>query len=164
MKPLVALAAVTCSALAAPPFAQSSFAPVAIGADGVGEPSRGFTLFAPMASNDTHLLDNSGTIVHTWPGDFLPGNSVYLLPNGNLLKAIRNTNDPPLPGIAGGVREFDWAGNVVWQFDFTATHHDIAALPNGNVLIIVWETISAAEAVMRPVRITTGMSGGTIGS
>ena len=47
----------------------------------------GYTLFAPMYSTTTYLIDNYGRSVHTWESGYLPGNSAYLLRNGNLLRA-----------------------------------------------------------------------------
>jgi len=43
----------------------------------------------------------------------------------------------------GWLEEYDWSGNLVWEFDYaTATnmsHHDITPLPNGHVLLLVVE-------------------------
>jgi len=55
------------------------------------------------------------------------------------------------PGAGGRVQEFTWEGELVWDFQFPrekgVPHHDIRRLPNGNVLMIVWERKTAAEAV-----------------
>ena len=51
-------------------------------------------------------------------------------------------------GQGGRVQEFDWDGNLVWDFKFhddkRVAHHAICRLPNGNILLIVWE-IKTAE-------------------
>ena len=40
----------------------------------------GFTLFS--VHTKSYLIDNCGQVVHEWTSAFLPGNAVYLLPNG----------------------------------------------------------------------------------
>ena len=46
----------------------------------------GYILFAPMNDTTTFLIDKCGYVVHKWGGKYRPGLSVYLLPNGKLLK------------------------------------------------------------------------------
>jgi hypothetical protein len=49
------------------------------------------------------------------------------------------------------VQEYTWEGDLAWDFKFTndrqLPHHDITRLPNGNVLLIVWEKKSSKEAL-----------------
>jgi len=46
-------------------------------------------------------------------------------------------------GAAGHVQEFTFEGEPVWDYRFASVnqlaHHDIFKMPNGNVLMIVWE-------------------------
>jgi len=113
----------------------------------------GYTLFAPMRSTTTYLIDMEGTVVNKWKGDYSPGHAVYLLDNGHLLKCARNSNNQDFHGggLGGMIREFDWGGNLVWEFTYSAPkhcqHHDIQPLPNGNMLILAWEKKSQAEAI-----------------
>jgi hypothetical protein len=114
--------------------------------------SPGFTLFAPLRSCSTYLIDADGATVHEWRSDAPPGQSVYLLPNGNLLRCERVDNDTFFGGGQGGrVRELDWDGKVVWEYvcsdDTRLQHHDVEPLPDGNVLVIAWERKSGAEAI-----------------
>jgi len=115
----------------------------------------GYTLMAPIALTTTYLLDMDGTVVHTWESDAPAGNAVYLLDNGNLLRT-----EQVLPegerrfdqgGAGGRVREIAPDGTVVWEYTLSDTqrrlHHDVAALPNGNILMIAWEAVSRAEAI-----------------
>ena len=53
--------------------------------------SVGYNLMFSHNQEKVFLLDNKGQIVHFWDdeNDFRPGNSVYLLPNGHLLKCKR---------------------------------------------------------------------------
>ena len=52
------------------------------------EASQGYTLFSPIPSNTTYLIDEKGREVHHWtsPGEHRPGLSAYLLPDGDLLR------------------------------------------------------------------------------
>src|SRR5438874_2056903 len=54
-------------------------------------------------------------------------------------------------GPAGAVQEFTWEGEHIWDFRFAnrtqLPHHDITRLPNGNILMIVWDKKTAREAL-----------------
>ena len=54
-------------------------------------------------------------------------------------------------GSAGRIQEFDWDGELVWDFKFhndkQYPHHDAAKMPNGNVLMVVWDKKTADEAI-----------------
>ena len=48
---------------------------------------KGYTLFAPKQNRMTYLINNEGKMVHEWTASkYPPGQSVYLLENGNLLR------------------------------------------------------------------------------
>jgi hypothetical protein len=115
--------------------------------------SPGYVLFSPLLSGITYLIDTSGQVVHTWQSEFAPGASVHLLSNGHLLRPAR---DPRLPFFTGGgqggrIQEITWNGELVWDFVAGSRermpHHDVAPLPNGNVLAIVWERRTLEEAI-----------------
>ena len=129
----------------------------------------GFNLIYPHRQPSIFLLNNCGELVHTWPGEagFVPGNTAYLLPNGNLVKTLRPANAANDPIFAGGggatVQIVDWDDNVLWEYtqnDATARlHHDIAIKENGNILMVVWEFMSEADAIQagrNPDLITQG--------
>jgi len=117
--------------------------------DRSGEPFDGLTLFQPLASTTTYLIDLDGVVVHSWAGSYTPGNAVYWLENGNLLRTIHT--DGTVGGSGGGVQEVDWDGDVVWDFRYSSSsylsHHDVEVLPNGNLLMIAWEYLTRAEAI-----------------
>jgi len=119
-------------------------------------PYDGYTLFAPMQSNITYLIDNSGEIVHTWQSQYPPALVVYLLENGSLLHTARlPLGSNPIFGASGGagglVEIINWNNTVEWEFEYSSSqyhpHHDVEMLPNGNVLIIAWEYKTAEEAI-----------------
>jgi Arylsulfotransferase (ASST) len=105
-----------------------------------------------MLSTSTHLVDPRGRVVHSWNSQYTPGQSVYLLPNGNLLRGGKVSKpSTPSGGDGGIVEEFDWDNNLVWSYTLSTTteilHHDITRLPNGNTLMVVWDYKTQAEAV-----------------
>jgi hypothetical protein len=114
--------------------------------------SDGFNLFAPLRSTTTYLMDSEKNIVHTWESAYTPGNSVYLLENGNLLRTGNTRSQNFNTGGAGGiVQEIAPNGAVLWEFEYDSNqyrqHHDIEPLPNGNVLMVAWEFKMEAEAI-----------------
>jgi hypothetical protein len=114
---------------------------------------QGYTLLAPQNSKTTYLIDMQGRVVRKWESDTTPGLSAYLLENGHLLRAgvLAQQSFGFGPGAGGRVQEFTWDGDLVWDFKFASdkqlAHHDICRLPNGNVLLIVWEKKTPKEAI-----------------
>ncbi len=95
-----------------------------------------------------------GRPVRTWSSDYTAGQVAYLLENGHLLRAGQIAPEERLfsfPQAGGRVQEFSWDGELIWDFKFHTEkqipHHDIARLPNGNVLLIVWEMKTVSETV-----------------
>lgn len=117
------------------------------------EIAQGCVLFSPLLSGTTYLIDRSGQVVRTWESDFAPGVSSFLLENGHLLRTARKHRPSAFPGGGDGgrIQEFGWDGDLVWDWvvdrDDLLPHHDIAPLPNGNVLLIAWERKSRDEAI-----------------
>lgn len=112
----------------------------------------GFTLFAPMGYTEAFLIDNCGREVNRWTSTRTPGVSVYLMDNGNLVRPLADTSNTFQAGGAGGWLEMqDWDGNLLWEYDFGSTtlyqHHDIEPMPNGNILIILWEKRTFGQAI-----------------
>ncbi len=113
----------------------------------------GYTLFAPLRSTTTYLINMAGQVVHTWESAYDPGQSAYLLDCGDLLRCARDPENPVFHGggLGGRVQRTDWDGHVVWEYAYSneqhCQHHDIARLPNGNVLMIAWERKTEEEAL-----------------
>ncbi len=114
---------------------------------------KGYTLFAPKQNTMTYLIDNDGRIVHQWTASkYTPGQAVYLLENGHLLRTCMTQGNLGTGGGEGGrVEEYDWNDNLVWSIDYSTTtsmqHHDIKKLPNGNIIMLVVEKKTAAQVV-----------------
>ncbi len=126
----------------------------------------GYTLFAPMMSTDTFLIDMCGRLVHEWAGTARPGASVYLLENGDLLRT-EDTEDTTFDtgGSGGRVIRMNWDGEAQWSYEYSTAahrqHHDVELLPNGNLLMVAWELRSRADATAAG-RDVTGLPGNEI--
>ena len=113
----------------------------------------GYTLFTPLQSTSTYLIDLDGEVVHEWPSEYRPGNAVYLLENGHLLRCCHVADNPIFRGggTGGRIQEQAWDGTVRWDYSVSdekgLQHHDIEPLPNGNVLVISYEARTRQEAI-----------------
>ena len=54
--------------------------------EGGPDASPGYTLFTPLNSTPTYLIDNDGNLVNSWMDTNPGGNSIYLLEDGSLLR------------------------------------------------------------------------------
>ena len=78
----------------------------------------GYTLITPSV-NTTYLFDNQGRAVNSWPSEVSTG-VAYLLDNGHLFRTAAAANLAERfrgPAKSGRFQEFDWDGNVVWDFE-----------------------------------------------
>jgi hypothetical protein len=120
-------------------------------------PTEGYNLVYPHNQSDVFLLNNCGEIAHIWPDDerFTPGNISYLTEDGTLVKAKKPAvfeQETFGAGGGGGIIEWlTWDNELIHSFSFMDTlyraHHDLALLPNGNVLAILWERRSIADVI-----------------
>ena len=116
------------------------------------ETAPGYVAYNPLLSDTTYLLNEKGQVVHTWKSDYTPSGSVYLLDNGSILRGGRNPNLEVFSGggQGGRIQEIAQDGTLLWDWEYASeehlSHHDIEPLPNGNVLIIAWESKTPQEA------------------
>ena len=108
-------------------------------------------LYNPNGGTTTTLMNMDRNIVHTWDNLTRGGYAVYLLNNGHILRPASASNTQINGAASAGlIQEIDWDGNLVWEFEYNSatylTHHDIEPMPNGNVLFIAWDVISASDA------------------
>jgi hypothetical protein len=141
-----------------------------------------YTLYSVQNSKNAYLVDTNDGTYHTWTFSAAnpSGYSCYLLPNRVLLRSVKYTpNSFAGGGQTGKVQKVDWDGNIIWDFVYSTStysmHHDICPMPNGNVLLICYESKTAAEAtqagssqniVMWPEKVVeiqpTGATTGTV--
>ena len=116
------------------------------------QPYGDYTFYSPKNSNKAYLITLTGTIYHTWTfaSNAPTGYSSYLLPGGVVLRTVARSGNSFTGGpICGEVQKVDWNSNVIWDYVYSTTtycsHHDVHAMPNGNVLLIAYESKTAAE-------------------
>ena len=115
------------------------------------EASPGYVLFTQLTEDTSYLVDREGRVVHTWTTD-LPADAGSLLDDGSLLRQgrIAEPENFLAGGVTGYLQRVSWDGEVTWQWRMgdaeRILHHDLELLPNGNVLVIAWEQISAEQA------------------
>lgn len=132
---------------------------------------KGYTLFTPVSFPDLHLIDIQGRVVKSWQFEGLSVSLAKFLPNGNLLLSgvpqedRDQANEHPeddysnpdlvcfqLGGLYTTLREYDWEGNLVWQYDQPRMHHDFHIFDNGDLLFPQW--------VVLPKEIASKVEGG----
>ena len=112
----------------------------------------GYTLFAPTTTLTVYLIDIFGRIINTWPGGNMPGQVVYFLETGQLLRTGNTLNIYFAGGGLGGLVSLqEWDGTVSWSYRYSDSshvlHHDVEYLPNGNILLLTWEKKNKNEAI-----------------
>ena len=101
----------------------------------------------------TYLINLEGSVVHEWNH----GREAFmaeLLPNGHLLRVEQGPGSPvTFGGWHGTLREYDWDGNVVWEYTIRdenrVAHHGFDRLPNGNTAMLIWEKMSWDEMIAK---------------
>ncbi len=110
-----------------------------------------YVLINDASANSVYIMNKQAERLHEWPLSSNIGNDVFLLPNGKLLASLE-VDDPKINfGGQGGKLQFiDKDGNIEWDFEFSSEdaemHHDAELLPNGNVIVLVWEKRTAEVA------------------
>jgi hypothetical protein len=113
----------------------------------------GYVLYNPTNYKEAYLIDGCGRVINRWISQYAASHTIYLRPNGTLLRTRLLTN-PVIDGgggSGGGVELLDWNSNLLWEYtysnDLVRQHHDIFPMPNGNVLILAWEKKTSEEAI-----------------
>jgi hypothetical protein len=118
-----------------------------------------YTLYSTSGSTTAKLVDTTGTATgtttgtafKTWSG--LTGTTSYgsyIMPGGYLLRTLNASGGLSGGGMTGRIQKVNYAGTVVWDYTHVSAnynlHHDVCAMPNGNILMISYEVKTAAEA------------------
>lgn len=112
----------------------------------------GYVMFIPTNSASVYLVNRKGEVVHEWKGNY-GILSPYLNDDGTITCL---SVDPDFPVFAGGgeagrIQKISWDSKMLWDFEYAnedhLAHHDIAVMPNGNVLTIAWEARSYEDVL-----------------
>ncbi|MEK7133598.1 MAG: arylsulfotransferase family protein [Patescibacteria group bacterium] len=104
-------------------------------------PHTGISFFEE--SGEVNLLDERGHVVHRWTTQH-PVLAARLQPSGHLYVSMTPPIDQPAQpggGTTGLIQELDWEGNVVWEYEDAAMHHEFDVLPDGSVVFIRWDPL-----------------------
>jgi len=114
--------------------------------------AKGYIMFAVTNSSSVYLLNREGKVVHEWKSNYRI-ETPYLNSDGSLFVQAA---DPDFPVFAGGgeagrLQKISWDSKLLWDFEYAneehLAHHDIAVMPNGNVLTIAWEAKTAEDVL-----------------
>lgn len=111
-----------------------------------------YTLYSTLNSTSAKLVDTAGTTYKTWNMTSQTGYAVYLTPGDTLIQTSRyQVGSVGQGGVTGRIRKILWNGTVAWEYTVsdanTQMHHDLCPMPNGNVLFIVYEKKTQAQAL-----------------
>lgn len=120
----------------------------------------GYILAIENGGTTCYLIDHEGNKLKTWTFTDALGQDVELLPDGTLMGLFKKADATiGFGGQSGLIRQIDQNNNVIWEYvlssDTEITHHDLEVLPNGNVLVLVWERITNAEAQEQGFQMTS---------
>lgn len=113
-----------------------------------------YTLYSPQNSNKAYLLNMAGTIYHTWTfaSSQKTAYGIYMEPGGTIVRSLTGSNSSfnGAATMSVSVQKADYNGNVTWTYTHSSTtyvlHHDICPMPNGNVLMIAYESKTGTQA------------------
>ncbi len=112
----------------------------------------GYIMFCPPNSASVYLINRKGEVVHEWKGNY-ETLSAYLNDDGSVMLMAADPDFPVFSagGEAGRLQKISWDSKMLWDYEYANeahhTHHDLAVMPNGNVLAIAWEARSAEEVL-----------------
>ena len=105
--------------------------------------NEGHFLYTPWHSTTTYLINETGAVNHTWQSTYYPLYDSYMGDNGSIFLAINSGQ--------GGFQKIAYDNTVLWEYHYTRDSsfatHDIVPLPNGDIIIIMQEIKSRAQAI-----------------
>jgi hypothetical protein len=107
----------------------------------------GYVLIGPGGGAQAFLIDYDGNVINEWHGRSRGlTHWCYLLPNGNLFANERCEEPAGVALTSSGVmREYDWAGNVVFEHIDPWQHHDARRLANGNTVYLAFTDLNEQQ-------------------
>lgn len=110
-----------------------------------------WTLVTAINSGSTVAYDAQWNAVRTWTGATGGASVAYLRPDGSLVRpCVLPGGGFSAGGRGGRIQVFAPDGSLQHDVRISGTgylqHHDVRPMPNGNVLCLVWDSRSQAEA------------------
>lgn len=110
----------------------------------------GLTYYSTSSSTTGRLIDTASVVVKTWTFTGGTGYSTHMMPGGTLYRSVAKTgNIITGGGVTGRIQKVDYNNNILWDYSISSAtevlHHDHCPLPNGNVLVIVYDVKSSTD-------------------
>jgi len=114
--------------------------------------SPGYVLIEPIFVGPTMLVNNDKEVVAKFENDYFSSFTQLQDDGSRLVNAfIWNEVFQDGGGNRGCLEEYAADGSLNWRLMLSTSdyiqHHDMVKLPNGNILTIVWERVSATHAI-----------------
>lgn len=112
----------------------------------------GYILVNNANGDKAFLMDKNAELIYDFPlNDKKIGNDVFLMDNGQILANLESDDQKIGLGGQGGILQIlDADGTVHWNYEYSSDnyilHHDAEMLPNGNIIVQVWERKTAEKA------------------
>jgi hypothetical protein len=111
----------------------------------------GYILVNNANGDKAFLMDKNAQLIYDFPlNDLKIGNDVFLMDNGQILANLESDDQKIGLGGQGGILQIlDADGTVQWSYEYSSDnyilHHDAEMLPNGNIIVQVWERKTVDE-------------------
>ena len=110
----------------------------------------GYIFMMENGQKNAYLVNHEGEKLKEWAFEERFGNDIEITPSGDLLACFKSS-DPIITfgGYGGVVSLMDYTGKELWRYEVNTeneiAHHDATQLPNGHVMIMVWERITELQ-------------------
>ncbi|MBK5279093.1 MAG: hypothetical protein JJE09_09555, partial [Bacteroidia bacterium] len=113
----------------------------------------GYVMFTVPNSSFIYLINRKGEVVHQWKGNYNVGIlGGYLMDDGSLIQCAEDPDYPVFGhgGPYGRIQKISWESKMIWDYEYAnekeMVHHDVAVLPNGNILAIAYAAKTHEDA------------------
>ena len=122
--------------------------------------SNDYIFVVENSSTYSYLINKEGYKIYEWNFETSSGNDLEILSDGSIIGLFKDNNATiDFGGFGGTGKIIDKNNNTTWEYtvsdDNSIAHHDIEILPNGNVLLMIWERIPIDEALANGVDFNT---------
>ncbi len=109
----------------------------------------GYTLFSN--NEKSYLIDNCGYVINTWESNYKSSNGLFITGEGDLVRIGQINGSTMIGGEGGIIERYSWNGDLEWSYriadDGFVVHHDMLMMPNGNMLVTVWQKVTDQQAI-----------------
>ncbi len=105
-----------------------------------------YVLAVVNGSDHAFIMDKAGNRLREFDFEHSLGNDLEILPDGRMLGIFKDPDAQITFGGYGGIAKIiNSNGSIDWEYKVSdqneIIHHDIEQLPNGNILLLIWEKI-----------------------